>query len=228
MKHLVYSVEDDKNIQFVIKAALENSGFEIKIFGEAEPFYKTLEQKLPDLILLDIMLPGEDGIAILQKLKSVPAWKEIPVIIVSAKSTEIDKVVGLDLGADDYLIKPFGVLELISRIKALLRRSGEDGREQILELNGLALSNAERICKYKGKETTLTAKEYELLKLLMAHNQKAVNREEIIGKVWGYDFLGESRTVDVHIKTIRQKLSSIGLNAEAIRTVRGIGYKMML
>ncbi|HPF42804.1 MAG TPA: response regulator transcription factor [Bacillota bacterium] len=228
MGSLIYTVEDDINIQYVIKIALQNSGFEVEVFGDAESFYTQMEQKLPDLVSLDIMLPGEDGIGILQKMKNTVMWKNIPVLIVSAKSSEIDKVVGLDLGADDYMIKPFGVLELVSRIKALLRRSKKGGTEKEIEVSGLILFDSERTCTFKGKSVVMTAKEYELLKLLVSNNGQTVTRNEIVETVWGYDFIGESRTVDAHIKTIRQKLASIGLAEAPILTVRGIGYKAIL
>lgn len=224
---LIYSVEDEKNIQNVILIALQNSGYEVNLFSNEEGFFESMEQRIPDLILLDVMLPGKNGIEILKQIKSMSKWKEIPVMMISAKSTEIDKVIGLDYGADDYLGKPFGVLELVSRVKALLRRFAKSNTEMI-EIASLRLDNSERSVFYEDQSITLTAKEFALLKLLMDKNQKVVRREEILNQVWGYDFVGETRTLDVHIKELRNKLAKAGVPDNVIQTVRGVGYKINL
>ncbi|MGE0003432.1 MAG: response regulator transcription factor [Candidatus Izemoplasmatales bacterium] len=225
---LIYSVEDDTNIQHVIRIALQNSNMDVEMFGEAKSFFRKLEEQIPALVLLDIMLPDMDGHAILKRMKANPRWNRIPVLFLSAKGSEIDKVVGLDLGADDYLAKPFGVLELVSRVKALLRRSASATSEETLSIKGLVLNPKEYVCTYQDKKMTLTQKEFQLLKLLMQNHHHIVTRDEILNIVWGYDFVGETRTLDVHIKEVRLKLSQAGIEEEAIQTVRGVGYKFVL
>lgn len=225
---LIYSVEDDTNIQHVIRIALQNSNLDVEMFGEAKSFFRKLEEQIPALVLLDIMLPDMDGHAILKRMKANPRWNRIPVLFLSAKGSEIDKVVGLDLGADDYLAKPFGVLELVSRVKALLRRSASATSEETLSIKGLVLNPKEYVCTYQDKKMTLTQKEFQLLKLLMQNHHHIVTRDEILNIVWGYDFVGETRTLDVHIKEVRLKLSQAGIEEEAIQTVRGVGYKFVL
>jgi two-component system alkaline phosphatase synthesis response regulator PhoP len=225
---LIYSVEDDLNIQNVIQIALKNSGYEVFIFSEAKSFFSALEEKVPSLILLDIMLPDMDGLSIIKRIKATPKWSQIPTMFISAKGTEIDKVIGLDLGADDYLGKPFGVLELVSRVKALLRRTKDSDSSEILEIKGLKLDPKEYVCTYLNQKVTFTSKEFQLLKLLMQNHHKIVTRDEILNIVWGYDFFGETRTLDVHIKEVRMKLVQAGIDIEAIQTVRGVGYKFVL
>jgi len=222
---IIYSVEDDLNIQNVIRIALTNSGHHVETFSEAAPMFERLKTHVPNLFLLDVMLPGMDGLAIVKQLKSRAEWAKVPIFIISAKTTEIDKVVGLDLGADDYLTKPFGVLELISRVKALLRRTETSMEEPVLNISGITLDAKERTCQVSGRELTLTGKEFALLKMLMANANKLITREEIMNTVWGYDFMGESRTLDVHIKELRQKLGNAGMADDLIETVRGVGYK---
>ncbi len=214
-------VEDDKNIREIEEFALKNSGYEVESYENASDFYKGTEESTPSLILLDIMLPDEDGLSVLEKVRKDNATKKIPVIMVTAKATEIDKVKGLDMGADDYLAKPFGVMELISRVKALLRRSGGMEEEKFLSVGGIFLDGEKHIVYTQDKPCDLTYKEYELCKLLLQNAGIVTSREEIMDKVWGTDFEGESRTLDMHIKTLRQKLAEEG---SRIKTVRNVGY----
>ena len=216
---LIYAVEDDKNILEIEMFALKNSGYQVDGFECAGDFYKKLEERLPDLILLDVMLPDEDGLEIVKKLRKRPDTKKIPVIMVPAKSTEIDKVKGVDMGADDYLTKPFGVMELIARVKAMLRRTMEE--EKFLSLGDIFLDDEKHTVYVKDVPCALTFKEYELLKLLLHNAGIVVTREIILERVWGIDFEGESRTLDMHIRTLRQKLGEAGA---MIRTVRNVGY----
>ena len=216
---LIYAVEDDKNILEIEMFALKNSGYQVEGFECAHDFNKKLEEKQPDLVLLDIMLPDEDGLEIVAKLRRRPETKKLPVIMVTAKSTEIDKVKGLDVGADDYLTKPFGVMELIARVKAVLRRTMEE--DKFLTLGDIFLDDEKHMVYVKDVPCSLTFKEYELLKLLLHNAGIVVTREIILERVWGIDFEGESRTLDMHIRTLRQKLGEAG---SMIRTVRNVGY----
>lgn len=216
---LIYAVEDDKNILEIEMFALKNSGYQVEGFEYARDFYKKLEERMPDLVLLDIMLPDEDGLQIVERLRRRPETKKLPVIMVTAKTTEIDKVKGLDVGADDYLSKPFGVMELIARVKAILRRTMEE--DKFLSVGDVFLDDEKRMVYVKDKPCTLTFKEYELLKLLLHNAGIVVSREIILERVWGIDFEGESRTLDMHIRTLRQKLGEAGA---MIRTVRNVGY----
>ena len=216
---LIYVVEDDKNILEIEMFALKNSGYQVEGFEYARDFYKKLEERMPDLVLLDIMLPDEDGLQIVERLRRRPETKKLPVIMVTAKTTEIDKVKGLDVGADDYLSKPFGVMELIARVKAILRRTMEE--DKFLSVGDVFLDDEKRMVYVKDKPCTLTFKEYELLKLLLHNAGIVVSREIILERVWGIDFEGESRTLDMHIRTLRQKLGEAGA---MIRTVRNVGY----
>lgn len=225
---IIYSVEDDVNIQNVIKIALGNSGYEVSLFSDGFSLFKALDTEIPQLILLDIMLPDMDGLSIIKRMKANPQWANIPIMMVSAKGTEIDKVIGLDLGADDYLAKPFGVLELVSRTRALLRRNKPSKSDEIIDIKGLVIHPTEYQCAYQGKEITLTSKEFQLLKLLMQNHLKIVTRNDILNIVWGYDFIGETRTLDVHIKEVRMKLAEAGITETCIQTVRGVGYKFIL
>lgn len=221
---LIYVVEDDKNIQEIETFALENVGYKVQGFSCAEDFYKALLKEYPDLILMDIMLPDEDGLSIVKKLRSRKDTLMIPIIMVTAKTTEIDKVKGLDIGADDYLTKPFGIMELISRVKAMLRRSAlPEEKEKRLRLGNVVLDREKHAVYVNDTLCELTYKEYELLKLLMANAGIVTPRELILDRVWGIDFEGESRTLDMHIKTLRQKLKEEG---SLIRTVRNVGYIM--
>ena len=220
---LIYVVEDDQNIREIERFALQNSGYHVEEFGNAKEFYKRIADKLPQLILLDIMLPDEDGLAIIKKLRSMSETKRVPVIMVTAKTTELDKVKGLDLGADDYITKPFGVKELISRVKAVLRRTGESVEEQNLTLGEVSIDCKKHMVTVGDEVCELTFKEYELLKLLMMNAGIVMTRDVIMERVWGIDFEGESRTLDMHIKTLRQKLKDAG---SRIKTIRNVGYIM--
>ncbi len=220
----IYVVEDDKNIREIESFALKNTGYQVEDFECAKDFYERMAQKQPDLVLLDVMLPDEDGLSIVKKLRNASETKQIPIIMVTAKTTEIDKVKGLDIGADDYMTKPFGVMELISRVKALLRRSGaKEGEDKVLVLGNVTLDRERHTVCVAGMSCELTYKEYELLKLLMMNAGIVTTREVILDRVWGTDFEGESRTLDMHIKTLRQKLREGG---SMIRTVRNVGYIM--
>lgn len=221
---LVYVVEDDKSIQEIETFALTNVGYRVTGFASAELFYEAMRQELPDLILMDIMLPDEDGLSIVKKLRAKEDTVAIPIIMVTAKTSEIDKVKGLDIGADDYMTKPFGVMELISRVKALLRRSAKpEDKEKILRLGGIVLDREKHAVSVNNVPCELTYKEYELLKLLMINAGIVTTREAILNRIWGTDFEGESRTLDMHIKTLRQKLKE---ESSLIKTVRNVGYIM--
>lgn len=220
----IYIVEDDDNICELITYALNTAGFEAHGFAEAGAFDAALEKSLPALVILDIMLPGEDGISILKRLKSSDKTRMLPVIILTAKSAEYERVHGLDLGADDYITKPFSVLELISRIKAVLRRCQVYSESSaVLSLAALTLDQNKRRVQVYGVEVPLTYKEFELLSYLMRNEGIALSRNKLMEQVWGFDYEGESRTVDMHIKSLRKKLGALGEN---IKTVRGVGYKI--
>lgn len=220
---LIYIVEDDKNISEIETFALKNSGHNVMEFESGKLFFKKLLEKKPDLILLDIMLPDEDGLSILKKIRNAPETKKIPVIMVTAKTTEIDKVKGLDLGADDYLTKPFGVMELISRVKALLRRSKGMEEEKFLTLGNISVDFEKHTVYVDDEQVELTFKEFELLKLLIQNQGIVLKRDVIMDRIWSLDYEGESRTLDVHIKTLRHKLKDSG---NRIKTVRNVGYIM--
>ena len=219
----IYVVEDDQNIREIETFALKNVGYDVEDFDCAKTFYERLRHRTPMLILLDIMLPDEDGLSILQNLRSRTETRKVPIIMVTAKTTEIDKVKGLDMGADDYMTKPFGVMELISRVKALLRRSSDAKEEKSLTMGDLLLDNEKRMVYVGEEQVDLTFKEYELLKLLMQNAGIVTPRDTILDRVWGTDFEGESRTLDMRIKTLRQKLKNDG---KFIKTVRNVGYIM--
>ena len=218
---LIYIVEDDQNIREIESFALKNSGYTIMDFECAKDFYHQLAEKVPDCILLDIMLPDEDGLEILKKIRSIPDTRKVPIMMITAKTTELDKVKGLDLGADDYITKPFGIMELISRVKALLRRSMNMEDEKFLSAGDIFLDGEKHMVYVKDEPLDLTFKEYELLKLLIQNQGIVMSRDVIMERIWGIDFEGESRTLDVHIKTLRQKLKNAGT---LIKTVRNVGY----
>lgn len=219
----IYIVEDDQNIREIECFALKNSGYQIMDFECAKDFYKKVTEKIPALIILDIMLPDEDGLEVLKKLRSTPGTKKVPIILVTAKTTEIDKVKGLDMGADDYITKPFGVMELISRVKAVLRRSKGMEEEKNISLADIYIDNERHSVYVKDELCELTFKEYELLKLLLINTGIVMSRDIIMERIWGSDFEGESRTLDMHIKTLRQKLKNSDVT---IKTVRNVGYIM--
>lgn len=218
----IYVIEDDANIREIEIFALKNSGYKTEGFECASAFWKSMQKETPSLILLDILLPDEDGLSVLGKLRTEAKWKGIPVIMVTAKTTEMDKVRGLDSGADDYITKPFGVMELISRVKALLRRTEPDKNQDEYVLSEIVLCMAKRSCTVSGKPVELTYKEFELLALLMQNVGNVLTRDVLMEKIWGIDFMGESRTLDVHIKTLRKKLGDAG---RYIKTVRNVGYQ---
>lgn len=223
MSLFVCVVEDDKNISEIESYALKNSGYRVEVFANATSFYQSLINNVPDLVLLDVMLPDEDGLHVLQKLRSNPNTRDVPVLMVTAKTTELDKVKGLDMGADDYLTKPFGVMELISRVKALLRRSHRGLTEKTLELDGICMNIDNHCVILNGEPLELTFKEYELCRLFMQNIGTVMPREVLMTRVWGADYEGESRTLDMHIKTLRKKLGEQGVH---IKTVRNVGYRM--
>lgn len=218
---LIYIVEDDINIREIEAFSLKNSGYQIKDFGCAADFFAKMQEKLPNLIILDVMLPDEDGLSIVKKLRSNSESRKIPVIMVTAKTTELDKVKGLDMGADDYLTKPFGVMELISRVKALLRRCEGMEDEKFYSVGSLFLDIEKHSVSVNEEPVELTYKEYELLRLLIQNAGIVTSRDSIMERVWGTDFEGESRTLDMHIKTLRQKLGDAG---SMIKTIRNVGY----
>ena len=221
----IFIVEDDSNIREIEMFALKNSGYLVEGFENAKDFFKRLADKKPDLVLLDIMLPDIDGMEILSRIKNVPETKRIPVIMVTAKTTEIDKVKGLDTGADDYITKPFGVMELISRVKALLRRTNDMNEDKVLTLNEITMDLDKRTVTVDGVHVELTYKEFELLRLFMKHKGTVFSRERLLSEVWGTDYFGETRTVDMHIKTLRQKLGECG---KYIETVINVGYRFVI
>ena len=219
---LIYIVEDDDSIREIETIALKNSGHDVIAFENAGAFYKNLSSIIPDLLILDIMVPDSDGNSIVKKLRSMSETKKLPIIMVTAKTSELDLIRGLDNGADDYIKKPFSVMELITRVKALLRRTEEEKEnEDILYLGGITIDNVRHKCEVNGETIELTYKEHELLKYLMINKGVVLSRDQIMLNVWDTEFEGESRTVDMHIKTLRQKLKNEG---EHIKTVRNVGY----
>lgn len=220
---MIYCIEDDNGIRDLIVYTLTASGFEAKGFANSTEFWSAIKEGTPNLILLDIMLPNEDGISILKKIRSDNRTADIPVIMETAKETEYDKVVALDLGADDYLTKPFGMMEMVSRVRAVLRRTSKEDKKQDLKLNDLEIDTAKHFVYVSGEEINLTLKEYDLLKLFMENIGRAFTRDQLLSSVWGTEYVGETRTVDVHIGTLRTKLGKCG---DYIKTVRGVGYRM--
>lgn len=220
---MIYLIEDDNNIRELVTYTLINSGLDTVAFSLPSDFWKAINEQLPSLILLDLMLPQEDGMTILKKLRSSSSTRKIPIIIVTAKSGEFDKVIGLDNGADDYITKPFGMLELVARIKALLRRTENHKQDDDYCIGKLYVSTSKHIVRVDGKDVNLTYKEFSMLCYLLNNRGVVLTRDKLLNEIWGYDFDGESRTVDVHIRTLRQKLGDAG---DLIETVRGIGYKI--
>lgn len=221
---MIFCVEDDAGIRDLMIYTLNASGFRAVGFENAKEFYAALADDTPELIMLDIMLPGEDGISILKRLKADARTADIPVIMATAKGNEYDKVIGLDLGADDYLAKPFGMMEMASRVRAVLRRSGRAAeKQQLIRVGGLEMNLGEHSVTADGIRVQLTLKEFELLHTFMINPGRAFTREQLLSSVWCEDFMGETRTVDVHVGTLRQKLGGCG---KYIRTVRGVGYKL--
>lgn len=222
-RKMIYCVEDERNIRELLVYTLETTGFTAKGFGNGEELMKALKNEIPELILLDIMLPGEDGYTLLEKLKAMPAVKYVPVIMVTAKEAEFDKVKALEGGADDYITKPFGMMEFVARVKAVLRRSTRRNEDRELHFGELSLNVGRHEVKYQDVRIELTRKEFELLQYLMENKGLVMSRNQILCHIWGYDFDGETRTVDVHVRTLRQKLGEAG---NMIETVRGVGYRI--
>lgn len=220
---LIYLVEDDNSIRELVAYTLHTAGFQAEGFEKPSAFWSACEERLPDLVLLDLMLPEEDGISILKKLRQSPRTKKLPIILLTAKSSEYDKIVGLDSGADDYVAKPFSMMELLARVKALLRRTEKGEEEQVYQIGSLSVNQTRHEVRADGAEVALTLKEFELLSLLMENRGRVLTRDQLLNSIWGYGFDGENRTVDVHIRTLRQKLGKCG---EYIETVRGVGYKI--
>ena len=220
---MIYCVEDDSSIRELVVYTLQASGFEAKGMADGKALYTALEDTVPELILLDIMLPGEDGLQILKRLRSQSATADLPIIMMTAKGTEYDKVIGLDSGADDYITKPFGMMELVSRVKALLRRTQKVAVAEVLACGTLVLDKAAHKVTADGQEIVLTHKEFELLEYLLENRNIVLTREKILDRIWGYTSDIETRTLDVHIRSLRQKL---GASGECIETVRGVGYRI--
>lgn len=220
---MIYCVEDDAGIRNMMVYALNAGGYHAAGFPDGAALFQALAKERPELVILDIMLPGEDGISILRRLRSQRETASLPIIMATAKTTEYDRVVGLDCGADDYLCKPFGMLEMVSRVKAVLRRAAPAPAASVLHTGELELNTAEHTVCVQGQPVQLTLKEYELLKLFMAHPGQVFTREQLLDAVWTSDYLGETRTIDVHIGTLRTKLGPCG---NYIATVRGVGYRM--
>lgn len=222
---MVWCVEDDASIRDIEVYALSSAGFEARGFEDGSSFYAAItgEKEKPQLIVLDVMLPGIDGIELLRRIRANAALKQIPIVMATAKGSEYDKIQGLDLGADYYLTKPFGVMELISCVKAVLRRCGAEDEKSTLNACGISMNTLEHTVSADGERITLTYKEYELLKLFLSHIGTAFTREQLMEFIWGTDYMGETRTIDMHIRTLRQKLGKCG---ESIKTVRNVGYRM--
>ena len=221
---MIWCVEDDASIRDIEVYALTSTGFEARGFADGDTFWDALQKETPpELVVLDVMLPGTDGIELLRRLRASARFAELPVVMATAKGAEYDKIQGLDLGADYYLTKPFGVMELISCVKAVLRRCGAEDEKSTLNACGISMNTLEHTVSANGERVTLTYKEYELLKLFLSHMGTAFTREQLMELIWGTDYMGETRTIDMHIRTLRQKLGKCG---ESIKTVRNVGYRM--
>ena len=220
---MIWCVEDDSSIRDIEVYALTSTGFEAKGFEDGDSFWNALQSEKPELIVLDVMLPGKDGVTLLKMLKQSEEFQDIPVIMATAKGTEYDKIQSLDLGAEDYLVKPFGIMEMVSRVKAVLRRCKRSAPTNLLKLDGLVLNPDEHTVTIDGERVILTYKEYELLHLFLSQPGIAFTREQLLASVWNTEFAGETRTVDMHIRTLWQKLGSYG---SLIETVRNVGYRL--
>lgn len=222
----IYVIEDDENIRNLLKIALEGFGYEAEAFETAEEGLAGIQTAIPDLAIFDWMLPGMDGITAIKKLRKSEATRQLPIIVLTAREKELDKVVGLDCGADDYMVKPFGVLELSARIRSLLRRSSRQMKEkELLSFGEIQINKKTREVIYGDKKVELTLKEYELLVYLMENQSRVVTRDELLNQIWGYEYDGETRTLDMHIRTLRQKLGEPG--SSCIKTIRGVGYRLV-
>lgn len=220
---MIWCVDDDKTIRDIEVYTLTQTGFQAKGFSDGFSVLEALRSEKPELIVLDIMLPGKDGVEVLKEIRSRPDTRKIPIIMATAKGTEMDKIQGLDAGADDYLVKPFGVMEMVSRIKAVLRRCESASQDDTLSYGDITLSEKAHLVTVNGEKVSLTFKEFEILKLFIKNPGIVFSRDKLLSEIWGIDYLGESRTVDMHIKTLRQKL---GLAGACIQTVVGVGYRM--
>ena len=220
---MIWCVEDDSSIRDIEVYALTSTGFEAKGFEDGDSFWNALQTEQPDLVVLDVMLPGKDGVTLLKMMKSSQEFGQIPVIMATAKGSEYDKIQSLDMGADDYLVKPFGIMEMVSRVKAVLRRCKPVKETKLLKLDGLVLNPDEHTVTVDGERVVLTYKEYELLHLFLSQPGTAFTREQLLSSVWNTDYMGETRTVDMHIRTLRQKLGNYG---HIIETVRNVGYRL--
>ena len=220
---MIWCVEDDASIRDIEVYTLQSTGFAAEGFCDGDAFFEALKTRKPMLVLLDVMLPGEDGVAILKKLRASPATRDLPVIMATAKGMEYEKIIGLDLGADDYLVKPFGMMELVARVKAVLRRAAPKQQSHLLQFGELVLNQEEHTVTVQGERVVLTLKEFEMLRLFLSHPGMVFTRDRLLTEVWGMDYGGETRTVDVHIRTLRSKLGDWG---DAIQTVRGVGYRL--
>ena len=221
----IYVIEDDESIRELLKVALEGFGYQIMAYEAAEPALEDMKIKKPDMAVFDIMLPGMDGLSAIRILREDSKLKNIPIICLTAKDKELDKVVGLDAGADDYITKPFGVLELAARIRSLLRRSNKNSSDDIIQVRTLIINPKTREVKNEGDQIELTFKEYELLMYLIENSSRVVSRDELLNQIWGYEYDGESRTLDIHIRTLRQKLGKVG--TDCIKTIRSVGYRFV-
>ncbi|HQQ89600.1 MAG TPA: response regulator transcription factor [Oscillospiraceae bacterium] len=220
---MIFCVEDDASIRDIEVYTLKSVGFQAEGFADGTSFFEALKTRMPELVLLDVMLPGEDGTMVLRKLKANPSTSALPVIMATAKSSESNKVMSLDLGADDYLVKPFGMMEMVARVKAVLRRTAPSRDVPVLRMGGLIMNPGEHIVTADGERVLLTLKEFELLRLFLSHPGMVFTRDQLLGDIWGMDYDGETRTVDVHIRSLRKKLGACG---DFIETVRGVGYRL--
>ncbi|NLP33762.1 MAG: response regulator transcription factor [Clostridiales bacterium] len=222
---VIYVIEDDESIRELLKVALEGFGYQIMAYEAAEPALEDMKVNKPDMAIFDIMLPGMDGLTAIRSIREDVKLKNIPIICLTAKDKELDKVIGLDAGADDYITKPFGVLELAARVRSLLRRSSKVKSDDIIQVKSLVINPRTREVKNNDKPVELTFKEYELLLYLIENSSRVVSRDELLNQIWGYEYDGESRTLDIHIRTLRQKLGSIG--SDCIKTIRSVGYRFI-
>ena len=220
---MIYCVEDDDSIRDIEVYTLRSTGFDVCGFPDGTAFFEALAKERPELVLLDVMLPGEDGIAILKQLKDSTSTKDIPVIMATAKGMEYDKILGLDLGADDYLVKPFGMMEMVARVKAVLRRSAPKTDALVLKYGNFVMNLSEHTVTVRGERVDLTLKEFDMLRLFLSRPGIVFTRDQLLSDIWGMDYDGETRTIDVHIRTLRQKL---GEDGNLIATVRGVGYRL--
>lgn len=222
---LIYVIEDDDNIRDLVKIALEGFGYQVRAFEAAEPALEQVEEDKPALAVFDLMLPGMDGLEAIKRIRKSKTLSKLPVIVLTAKDKELDKVIGLDGGADDYMTKPFGVLELGARVRSLLRRSRDEDQKEIIRACGIDINTKTREVRCKDRSVELTLKEYELLTYLARNQNRVVGRDELLDSVWGYGYGGETRTLDMHIRTLRQKLGEGA--SDCIKTIRGVGYRMV-